>query len=536
MIPHSPPSLDPPATTGEDRQATHHRPRVDYVVLGSALAICLGFAAWGVIDSPGLAGAADAALGNVIRSTGWLYILATAGFCVLVLWLAFSRYGRIRLGGDDERPEFSTKSWIAMLFAAGMGIGLVFWGVAEPLSHLGQPPPGAAQPHSAQAAELGMQHSIFHWGLHPWALYAVVGLALAYATFRKGRPNLLSSIVLPRKPVSSVRRRAIDIFAVFITTFGAATSLGLGAMQINSGLATTFGVPKNNAVAIAIIAGLTLLFVVSAVTGVHRGIKHISNINAALAGLLFAFVFLAGPSIYIVEKFTEALGNYVAQFVPMSLRTGAYGGEEWLSSWTIFYWAWWMSWVPFVGTFIARISRGRTIREFVTCVLFVPTLLSLAWFATMGGTALRLQLSGQADLTGALAETGEEGAIFAMLEQLPFPAISATLVVAVITLFFISSADSASVVLGMFCQRGAITPRRPLLVVWGFTIALTATVLLLAGGLSAIQTACIVVAVPFILLLIGACVSLVREVRQEPAAPQSPLDADQPNPERELTG
>lgn len=533
MTPHSSPSLDPPATTGRDGQEAHQRPRVDYVVLGAALAICLGFVAWGVIDSPGLAGAADAALGHVIRSTGWLYILATAGFCALVLWLAFSRYGRIRLGGDDERPEFSTKSWIAMLFAAGMGIGLVFWGVAEPLSHLGQPP-GAARPDSAHAAELGMQHSIFHWGLHPWALYAVVGLALAYATFRKGRPNLLSSIVLPRTPVTSVLRRAIDIFAVFITTFGAATSLGLGATQINSGLATTFGVPKNNAVAIAIIVGLMLLFVVSAITGVHRGIKHISNINAALAGLLFAFVFLAGPSIYIVETFTETLGNYVAQFVPMSLRTGAYGGEDWLSSWTIFYWAWWMSWVPFVGTFIARISRGRTIREFVTCVLFLPTLVSLAWFATMGGTALRLQLSGQADLTGALAETGEEGAIFAMLEQLPLPAITATLVVAVITLFFISSADSASVVLGMFCQQGCITPRRPLLVVWGLTIALTAAVLLLAGGLSAIQTACIVVAVPFILVLIGACVSLVRELRQDHAAPASSLAADQPHREREL--
>jgi glycine betaine transporter len=402
-----------------------------------------------------------------------------------------------------------------MMFAAGMGIGLVFWGVAEPLSHYAAPPMGMAEPNTAEAARLGMQYSIFHWGLHPWALYALVGLALAYGTFRKGRANLVSSIVLPNQPVRSPARRAIDVFAIFITVFGAATSLGLGALQINNGLATTYGAPENNTTAIAIIAGLTLLFVVSAVSGVHRGIKYISNANMGLALLLALFVLVAGPTLFMVNTFTETLGDYVGQVIPMSFRTGVFGGQEWLSGWTLFYWAWWMSWAPFVGTFIARISRGRTIRQFVIAVLLVPTLVSVAWFSILGGAALKLEMDG-AGLSEALAEGGAQSALFDLLGQLPLSALTSTLVIALITLFFVSSADSASMVLGMLSSGGNRAPRRAVVVLWGVMIAATGAILLVAGGLSAMQTVSIVVAVPFIFLLVAICVVLVRELRSDP--------------------
>ena len=362
---------------------------VDKVVFVVAMAITVGFVLWGVI-SPTHSDHIHMVLGWIIDGTGWIYVLATTGFVALMLMLALSRYGRIRLGRDDERPEFSTGSWISMMFATGMGIGLIFWGVAEPLSHLLTPPMDMAEPGSPEAAALGLQYTIFHWGMHPWALYGVVGLALAYATFRKGRPNLLSSIVFPKKDPRHPARRAVDIFGLFITTFGAATSLGLGALQINSGLTRVFGAPKSDLVAIIAIAVLTAAFVVSAVSGTERGIKWLANTNAGLAVALLVFVFILGPTIFLLNDFTETIGGYLSQFIPMSFRTGALGGGEWLAAWTIFYWAWWMSWAPFVGVFMARISRGRTIRQFVVCVLIVPTLVSMIWFVVMGGTAIRL--------------------------------------------------------------------------------------------------------------------------------------------------
>lgn len=510
------------APSGHVHSALPPDRRIDPVVLGTALPLCLVFVVWGVIDADSLAAGAQGLLDRVLHSTGWLYGLVASGMVVFALFLAFSRYGRIRLGEDGERPEFGTLAWTAMLFASGMGIGLVFWGVAEPLSHLSQPPLGAAAPNSPEASRLAMEYSVFHWGLHPWSLYALVGLALAYGMFRKGRPNLLSSIVLPGRPSSSAPSRAVDAFVVFLTTFGAAVSLGLGALQINSGLASTFGVPENTAVAIAVIAGLMVLFVLSAVTGLHRGIKHISTINAALAGLLVAFVFIAGPTVPVLQTMVETVGGYAAHIVPMASRTGVYGGEEWLAEWTVFYWAWWMSWAPFVGAFIARISRGRTVREFVVGVLVVPTALSLAWFAVMGGTGIRMQLSGRAPLADALDSSGEEGALFAMFGHLPLAGLTSVAVIVLIALFFVSSADSASVVLAMMCQRGALHPHRPLVVLWGVVIALTASVLLLAGGLSAIQTASLVIALPFLGLLVAACIGLYRELRGESTPDPSP--------------
>ena len=436
-------------------------------------------------------------------------------FVALMLLLAVSRYGRIRLGRDDERLEFSTGSWISMMFATGMGIGLIFGGVAEPLSHLLTPPMEMARAESPESARLGIEYTIFHWGLHPWALYGVVGLALAYATFRKGLPNLLSSIVLPGKDARHPARRAVDIFGLFITTFGAATSLGLGAIQINSGLTRVFGAPKSNAVAITAIVILTGLFVVSAVSGTQRGIKWMANTNAGLALALLVFVFALGPTIFLMNTYVESIGDYVSQFVPMSFRTGAFGGNDWLAAWTIFYWAWWMSWAPFVGTFMARISRGRTIREFVTCVLIVPTIVSSIWFVVMGGTGIRFQLDGTADMAGSLAQ-GVEGTLFTMLDAMPLSTLTAMVVVVLILLFYVAGADSASLVLGMLSQGGSLHPRTWLVVTWGSMIGAVAIALLLAGGLNAIQTTVIVFGVPFLVVMLGVCYSLIKQLRDEP--------------------
>jgi glycine betaine transporter len=514
-IPHEHPE-EPHEVRAVDREAG-----VDYTVFGVAMAITVGFVLWGVVAPTSLADTATTVLNATIDATGWIYVLSTFGFVALMLMLAVSRYGRIRLGRDDERPEFSTMSWISMMFATGMGIGLIFWGVAEPLSHLLTPPMDMAEASTPESAQLGLEYTVFHWGLHPWALYGVVGMALAYATFRKGLPNLLSSLVLPKKPTTHPARRAVDIFGVFITTFGAATSLGLGAIQINSGLTRVFDAPTSNTVAIVVIAALTAAFVVSAVSGTHKGIKWLANTNAALAVGLLVFVFVFGPTVFLLNAFAETAGGYLEQFVPMSFRTGAFGGGEWLAGWTIFYWAWWMSWAPFVGTFMARISRGRTIREFVVCVLIVPTLVSTIWFVVMGGTAIDFQLNGVTYMAGSL-DSGVENTLFTMLDALPASTFTALVVVVLIMLFYVAGADSAALVLAMFNQRGSLQPKTWLVVVWGCMIGAVAIALLLAGGLSAIQTTVIVFGVPFIFMMLWVCYSLVRQLRAEPVTTTVP--------------
>src|SRR5215212_5915449 len=393
---------------------------IDPSVFWVSLGISMLFVVWGVFFTDNLSAIASAVLGFLIDTLGWVFILATFAFLIFVAFLAFSRYGRIKLGKDDDEPEFKTSSWVAMMFSVGMGIGLMFYGVAEPISHLTAPPHGLAKAGTAGAAEVAMEYSYFHWALHPWAMYAVVGLALAYFTFRKGRPNLISSAFRPLlgDRVEGPVGKTIDILAIFATLFGSATSLGLGALQINGGLQYIWGVPNSTAVAIVIIAVMTALFVVSAVTGVHRGIQWLSNTNMVLAVLLVLFVFVLGPTVFILNTFVESLGGYLANLIPMSFWSGAFSSDSWLASWTIFYWAWWISWTPFVGTFIARISRGRTIREFVIGVLLISSVVSFVWFAVLGGTAIDLELRGIGDISGAVNE-GLENALFATLNQFP---------------------------------------------------------------------------------------------------------------------
>jgi len=496
--------------------------RLDKVVFGVTAAIAVLFLIWGFVSTDSLAGVSDTSLAWTMRNTGWLFVLTSSAFVVFVLWLALSRFGNIPLGRDDEEPEFRTISWIAMMFSAGMGIGLMFYGVSEPVSHFVTPPPGTGDPGNPEAVQHAMATTLFHWTLHPWAIYAVVGLAIAYGTYRKGRLQLISAAFEPligrhaRGPWSKV----IDMLAIFATLFGSAASLGLGALQISSGLEIVTGLDATgNAVLVAIIAVLSVAFVLSAVTGVAKGIQWLSNINMVLAVALALFVFLVGPTVFILNLIPTSLGSYLQELAMMSARTGAEGGatNEWLAGWTVFYWAWWLSWTPFVGMFIARISRGRTIRQFVSGVLLVPSLVSLVWFCVFGGAAIRLQQTGT-DIAGAGNE-GLESQLFTTLQAYPFATAVSVLVMLLVAIFFVSGADAASIVMGSLSERGTLEPSRPVVIFWGLAMAAVAAVMLLVGGedaLSGLQTVTIVAALPFVLVMVGLAVALVKDLRTDP--------------------
>ena len=512
-IPH--PALDrEPETQGTDKDG------LDKVVFGISAAVAVAFLLWGMISTDSLSTASGDALGWVMGNTGWLFVLTSSAFVVFVIWLAASRYGNIPLGRDDEEPEFRTISWIAMMFSAGMGIGLMFYGVAEPISHLAAPPPGTGEAGNADAVQNAMATTLFHWTLHPWALYAMVGLAIAYGVYRKGRVQLISAAFEPLlgKRANGGLGKAIDIFAIFATLFGSATSLGLGALQIRTGLEIVGGIGKTgNAVLIGIIALLTAAFVVSAVSGVAKGIQWLSNTNMVLAVVLALFLFVAGPTIFMLDLIPTSIGSYVQTLPAMSARTGAEGADTqaWLEGWTIFYWAWWLSWTPFVGMFIARISRGRTIRQFVTGVLFVPSLVSVVWFAVMGGAAMDLQLNG-VDIAGA---GGLESQLFTTLDAFPLATVTSVLVMVLVAIFFISGADAASIVMGTLSQKGTQHPSRPIVIFWGVATGASAAVMLLVGGadaLSGLQTITIVAALPFVVVMIGLAVALVKDLRRDP--------------------
>jgi glycine betaine transporter len=504
--------------------------RIDRPVFVVAAGISVAFVLGGVLFQDELATVVADILSWVLDNLGWLFVLSTAGFLVLVVFLAVTSYGRIRLGKDDDRPEFRTVSWIAMMFSAGMGIGLMFFGVAEPISHLAAPPLGLAKPNTEAAAATAMEWTYFHWALHPWALYAIVGLALGYFCFRKGMPNLISSVFYPvlGDRVNGPIGKGIDILAIFATMFGSATSLGLGALQINSGLNFVWDVETSTGLAVVIIAVLTLLFVVSAVSGVERGVQWLSNFNMLVAVGLLVFILLVGPTVFILGTLVSGTGDYFGGLFGRSFQTGVFGGSEWLGSWTFFYWMWWISWTPFVGTFLARISKGRTIREFVIGVLLVPSGVSFVWFAILGGTAINLQLTGEANLVDAVAEP--EVALFTLLEQFPISAVTSLVVIVLVAVFFVSGADAASIVMGMLTCRGLLEPPRALVAFWGGAMGGVAITLLLAGGLDALQQAAIVAGAPFALVMIGLAFSFFKALRQEelPVEPRATVTIPEP--------
>jgi choline/carnitine/betaine transport len=510
------PALAQPPAAGADRAGG-----LDTVVFGLAAVLALAFVAWGLFAPGNLGTTTGSALTWVETNLGWLFVVLASGFVVFVLWLAASRYGRIPLGRDDEAPEFRTVSWIAMMFSAGMGIGLMFYGVSEPLSHYVSPPPRSVPAETPEAVQTAMATTLFHWSLHPWAIYAVVGLAIAYGTFRRGRRQLISAAfgpLLGERRAGGPLGKVIDVLAIFATLFGSAASLGLGALQIGSGVEILgWAGDVGNGLLVGIIAVLTAAFVASAVSGVARGIQWLSNVNMVLALLLAAFVFVVGPTVFILNLLPATIGNYFADLGEMAARTEAVGGDpmaEWLRGWTVFYWAWWISWTPFVGVFIARISRGRTIRQFVTGVLLVPSAVSLVWFAVFGGAGIAAQQDG-VDVAG---ESTAEGQLFGVLVTYPLATAMTVLVMVLVGIFFVSGADAASIVMGSLSERGTIEPSRRMVVFWGVVMGAVAAIMLLVGddALTGLQNLTIIAALPFALVMVGLAVSLAKDLRSDP--------------------
>jgi choline/carnitine/betaine transport len=513
VIPH--PALDVPVDV-----AAPARTGLDKVVFGVTALIAIGFLVWGFVSTGSLASVSGDSLTWTMTNAGWLFVTTASAFVVFVLWLAMSKYGNIPLGRDDEEPEFKTVSWVAMMFSAGMGIGLMFYGVSEPITHFATPPPGTGAAGNPEAAQNAMATTLFHWTLHPWAIYAVVGLAIAYGVYRKGRLQLISAAFEPLlgRHAHGPGGKVIDMLAIFATLFGSAASLGLGALQIQSGLQIVAGIGDvGNTALIGIIAVLTAAFVLSAVSGVAKGIQWLSNINMVLAVALALFVFVVGPTVFMLNLVPTSIGTYVAELPMMSARTSAEGAatRDWLASWTVFYWAWWLSWTPFVGMFIARISRGRTIRQFVAGVLLVPSLISLVWFCIFGGAAMDLQKKGT-DIAGA---STPESQLFSTLAEYPAATAASVLVMILVEIFFVSGADAASIVMGSLSERGALEPSRPTVIFWGVATGAVAAVMLLAGGadaLDGLKTITIVAALPFVLVMVGLAVSLVKDLSTDP--------------------
>ncbi|WP_440108043.1 glycine betaine uptake BCCT transporter [Planococcus halotolerans] len=453
--------------------------------------------------------------GFLTTSFGWYYLLIVSVMVLFCLYFLISPMGQIKLGKDTDKPEFSFATWVAMLFSAGMGIGLVFWGAAEPLSHFAIDP-ATAEPGTAEAFRESMRFTFFHWGIHAWAIYAVVALPLAYFQFRKGEPGLISATL---KPLFGDRMNGplgilVDVIAVFATAVGVATTLGFGTIQINEGLAYLFdGIPGDNfTVQMIIIAVVTILFMISAWSGLSKGIKYLSNTNMVLAISLLVLVIILGPTLLILNMFTESLGAYFQNLVKMSFRAAPIDGENraWIDGWTIFYWAWWISWSPFVGIFIARVSKGRTIRQFLFGVLMIPTLISFIWFAAFGSTAIDVQNSG-VDLTGLL--TSE--VLFGVFNEIPLGVVLSIIAILLVTTFFITSADSATFVLGMQTTNGSLHPANAVKLTWGVAQSSIAVILLSAGGLDALQTALIISAFPFSFIMLLMMASFYKALNIE---------------------
>jgi len=497
-------------------------PRINMPVFVISAGLIVLFAAFGAIF-PDIASASFTAVQqSIIDGFGWFYIAAVAGFLGFVLFLMLSRYGEVKLGPDDAEPDYSYLSWFAMLFSAGMGIGLMFFGVAEPIFHYTAPPVGEG--NTLEAARQAMVITFFHWGLHAWAIYIVVGLALAYFSFRHNLPLTVRSTLYPvlgdriHGPVGN----AVDIFAMFGTMFGVATSLGLGVLQVNAGFEHIFGLPSTVGVQLALIAAITALATISVVLGLDVGIRRLSELNIILAILILGFVLVAGPTLFLLRALMQNIGAYLSDVVRLTFRTYAYEPNDWLGSWTLFYWGWWIAWSPFVGMFIARISRGRTIREFVVGVLLVPVLFTFLWMTVFGDTALWMQVSGIAPIAQVVTDNMPV-ALFVLLEALPISTVTSLIATLLVITFFVTSADSGALVISIIASGGAEEPPVWLRVFWALAAGIIAAVLLVAGGLKSLQTAAIASALPFAIIMVVLCYGLLRALQRERAHPAERL-------------
>ena len=516
------PTDHPALLPGLGVESTRSNFGTNWGVFAFAAVLVAGVIAWGAASPESLASASSTGLAWVSGSFGWMFGLLTAAVFAFMMWLGFGRYRNVRLGQDNEKPEFSAVSWVAMLFSAGVGIGLLFFGPYEPMTYFLDLPPAYENldPGSNPAMHAAIVQTLFHWGPMAWAYYALVGGAVAYAAYRKGRTPLISSLL---EPIFGERTKGwlgavVDSFAIIVTLFGVAVSLGIGALQIGRGLEIVTGAgPLGNGAIIGIIAVLSIAFILSAVSGVKRGIRALSNINMVVAGLLGIFVFVVGPTAFLLNLFQGTLMTFVGDAFRLMAQTAATtpDAQGFMDSWTTYYWAWWVSWTPFVGLFIARISRGRTLREFVTTVIVTPSVVCLVWFTILGGTSMWME---QANGALSSAESPQD-MLFALLNQLPAGTFTSIVAMVSIIIFFVTSADSGSMVMASLSQRGNPNPSTWVTIVWGIALAAIAGVLLVGGGsvaLNGLQSLVIITALPFAVVVMLVMVAWAKDLARDP--------------------
>jgi choline/glycine/proline betaine transport protein len=446
---------------------------------------------------------------------GWLINLGINYFLIFVLYLALSKLGKIKIGGKEANPSFNKFSWVAMLFSAGMGIGLVYFSVAEPMLHFNHPIIEDAS--AVEKARLAMRNTYFHYGFHVWGIYMLLGIALAYFSFNKKAPLSLKSTLIPLfgQRMNAWPGYLIDIIAVLATLFGLATSLGFGALQFSTGLSEYFGLKSTTSLQVISIIGITIIATISVVSGLNKGLKYLSNANIIIALAVFGFVLILGSTVTLIDGFVESLGNYASSLVELSLFRNQYGTSgEWFKGWSMFYWVWWISWSPFVGTFVARISKGRTIKEIALYGLIVPSLFSFLWMSVLGGTALNLQLDGSLDLASIVAQDSSVG-LFKLLETLPYYEITAFICIVLVGTFFITSSDSGSLVVDLMSSGGKLDAPKGQKVFWAFMEGAIAIALLVGGGLTALQSASISTGFPFAIILVLVSISLIKSLKND---------------------
>lgn len=498
-----------------------------------ALTIGVAFVSWGAIFPDHLLNTMMTVRNGILDQFGWFYQIAVTFMLIISFIIAFSKFGKIKLGKDNEQPEYGTLTWFAMLFSAGMGITLLFYGLSEPVTHYANPPVG--QGETIESAKQGLKISYLHYGLHAWVIYAIVALVLAYFNFRKGLPGLMSATLIPLfgNRMKGKWGYVVDIIAVFATIFGVAISLGVGAKQINSGLNYLWGVPTNFSVQLIIMGVTAVLFIYSAATGLSKGIKYLSNTNLILTVVLFVTFLFLGPTKFVLETFTTTLGSYMQDFTRMGMRFAPFNAEDnqWVKDWTIFYWAWWISWTPFVSTFIARVSKGRSIREFLVAVVIAPALVCTLWFGVFGGAGIYFDFVQGLDVAGQSLESS----LFYVFDQLPLSGLLSFIAIILVMTFFITSGDSATFVLAMQTSNGSLNPPFFVKFSWGVILTAIAVILMGAGGLDGLQAAAIISGFPLTIILLLMIFSLLKSLRTEFSPSTSENTAKQDNKSQDET-
>lgn len=514
-----PANMHPGLVPGFSVEELQYKFGLDRLVFGVNAVLIIAFVIWGVTSPETVSSVSSAALSWGLENFGWLFNVILVVCIIVMLGVAMSRYGNIKLGKDNEEPEYSRFSWVAMMFAAGIGVGIFFFGPSEPLEFYHSPPPLTVEPHTEKALHRAVAQADFHWGFSPWALYALVGGALAYSTYRRGRASLISSLFAPiLKRTDGPIGRTIDILAIVATLFGTAASLGIATLQIGEGISTLSGFTPSMAVLLLIIFVLSVGFIISAVSGVSKGIRLLSNTNIMLTFLAIFFVFITGPTLFLINLLPSSILTYLDNFLDMSSRSLSWGQEtlDFQAAWTVFYWAWWIAWAPFVGMFIARISRGRTIREFILVTIIVPTFVLMLAFAVFGGTAMDFARN---NVPGFDGSASAQQVLYNLIGELPFSGVVSALVIVILAIFFITSADSASVVMGTMASKGDPEPNKLVVVFFGVLMMGIAVVMLLTGGedaLSGLQSLTILTAMPFVLIIIALLVSFVKDLTTDP--------------------